>query len=380
MSQLLICAEDSLRKNIIETSKGTFLAAGGKQFRTLWIRDFCFSIGGLLLLGEKELVKNQLLLFLENQNAEGLIPRGLDVVNPKIRVLAACVGIKSSYFDYSDKKLKPEYFGEHGTIAADSNLLTLIGVLRWTEFTDDTFFFDQHSKLLSKAFSFLDQLQNEGLLSQASFSDWQDSAKRKGKGFYLNLLYLILLRLSRHSPITWISNEKVKNLTETLFSNFFDSEVGLFREKANQKQFSLESQLWCIQENLFSEKVSPAELWSNLKTSPLFSSFPGHPVWPNYPSREISWSVKLVGLRHYHDELYWSWLLGETLKTARKVGDIDVEKSLVGKLEKIVQRENSIHEIYRLDGENLNVFRTALYRSEAPFSWGASKIIEGLLS
>lgn len=377
MSSITEIAQFSLRQNIIPTSQGSFLAAGAHQFKTLWVRDFCYSIKGLLKLGEHELVKNQLLLFLKHQGSNGLLPRGMDVTDPKLRVVCSTFNVGLRALNYKNRDLKAEYLGEHQTPAVDSNLLVLLGIFDWTKATNDTFFFDGYLEHMKSAFDFSVSLKKHDLLLQPAFSDWQDSANRSGEGFYLNLLYYKVLLQLKAAQLHWFT-EDLTDFEALLFQTFFDQDVGLFREKAQTKQFSLESQLWCIEEQLFASLCSSDKLWSNLKASPLWKPLPGHPVWPNYKSSEISWTTKVVGLRHYHDTLYWSWLLAESLKVSRSRGDATEVTRLTKLIADALSSSNTVHEIYSLKKGQLRPFQSLLYSSEAPFSWGAAKLLEAL--
>ena len=93
---------------------------------------------------------------------------------------------------------------------------------------------------------------------------------------------------------------------------------------------------------------------------------------PKYPRQDVSWTTKVVGLRHYHDELHWSWILGLKLAAQRKLALKDQTYSL---LEDLLQRDNTIYEVY---GEDLKPFETKTYLSEHPFSWGIGIILWAL--
>ncbi len=80
-------AIQTLRKNMIKTPEGLLLAAGGHQFRTLWVRDFCYSVPGLLQMGQADLVEKQIRFIVRYKCEDGLLPRGFDVLSPKLRVL-----------------------------------------------------------------------------------------------------------------------------------------------------------------------------------------------------------------------------------------------------------------------------------------------------
>ena len=376
---LQICSR-TLNLNWVRLTDGDILVAGAHQFRTYWVRDFCYAVPALLLLGHAARVRGQLDLAVKMISSDGLIPRGFDVVNPKLRVVATTFGLPATrLFNYENKSLKPEYHGEHGTPAIDSNLLTLLAGDQLDALTGDGRFFAQHGPALERAYRFVLNLRGpDGLIRQPGFSDWQDSARREGATFYTNLLFLRVLQRLQRAGIAWAGDESLTVWKKRLWEQFFDSSKGLFRSQLGRAQFSLETQLWCIEENLFADFIAPAQLWENLKSSELWKPCPGRPVWPDYPSRDVSWTTKLVGLRHYHDQFYWSWLMGESLKVASLMGDAAQIQHVSREIGRLVLKHQAVHEIFEMTNGELAPVRRLLYRSEVPFSWGTAKVIEGL--
>jgi hypothetical protein len=379
MNSIWSIAKKSLEENCVETMSGPMTMAASHQFNTFWVRDFCYSVPGLLALGSAEQVRDQLMVCLEHQREDGLVARGFDVVNPKLRVFAESFRMPwlLKKVDYSKMPLKPEYLGEHGTPAADSNILVLLACLQWTEKTGSRFFLDEHSAALESIYKYILMQKVDTFIVQPGFSDWQDSARRCGQTFYLNLLFFRVLMRLQKEKVSWSFSEDLDSWRSQLWSSFYDSQMGLFRNQSDVKQFSLETQLWSIEEDLFADFVSRTELWRSLKSSPLWKPMAGRPVWPDYPANEISWTTKLVGLRHYHDQFYWSWLIAESLKVAivmKSEADIENLTALLGSL---VERYGTVHEIYEMKDSLVPVERV-LYRAERPFSWGAAKIIEAM--
>ena len=183
-------AKRSLRSNIRSKTGQNFLVAGANQFQTLWVRDFCFSVPALILIGESNLAEQVLDHICLFKDKEGFLPRGLDFIDPKIRVVCATFGISQAILPKSlrgsiksfgnfigSKKLRPEWTGEHGTNAFDSNVLVALSYLQ----------LNIPEKALPLLEVYNKHLTN-GLLRQDGYSDWQDSAKRTGVRLYLNCL------------------------------------------------------------------------------------------------------------------------------------------------------------------------------------------------
>jgi hypothetical protein len=383
--QAIDIASRALKSNIVPAKDGPLFCCGPSHFHFFWLRDFSFSVPGLLLIGEAETVKRHLERSLDHVRGDGLMPRSFDVIEPKLRVVLGLVGIHASkIWPYTDRDLKPEYVGENMTIAADSNVLILDACLRYAEFTGDFEFLRAREPQLRQAFAGILRLRRGDLLHQPGFSDWQDSARRKGHTFYLNLLFYRLVQDLKRLGLNW-GEVDAEAWLENLWMGFYAPATGLFLSElsdTSKSRLSLEGNLWAIEGDYFSKYIARDKLWANLKASALWNPLVGTPVAPNYPWRDISWTTKVVGLRHYHDGFLWSWLMGEALRVCCKVGDRHEADRLAQAIEEVVQRDQTVYEIYEWKharkSENLVPAKTLFYRSEYDFSWGAAKVIEGL--
>lgn len=352
MNPLRDLAESALRENMVDTSHGRLLVAGANQFKTLWTRDFCLSVPGLLIIGEKSLVERQLDLYFNFVREDGVAPRGVDVMPPQARVVLNCFGMGAWARSYEGRVLRPEYYGEHGTVAFDSGVLLIRAAIQ-------AGCLDRYSSQISRILSFYQRSLREGLIVQAPFSDWQDSAKREGHGLYLHTLMAIVAPYVRHDLFI--------GLTERIREHFFD---GIFYRQSRGGQIPLEANLWIIEHGLFKEDSKA--LYQRLKESDLWKK-PGLPIYPQYPNREVAWTTKMVGLRHYHDGFRWSWLLAESARIAKLMNDQAEYDRIIKELQKWCEKQ--VFEIYDDFGRPAKRF---LYFSEGPFSWGAAKIVEAL--
>ena len=369
--RLLEKAEATLKANLVLTESGSMLAAGGNQFKSLWVRDFCHSVPGLLAAGHNEVVRNQLETIFKFRNEEEVLPRGLDVVDPKLRVFLNLIirgGFK--WMGYEDKKLKPEYLGEHKTPAYDSNLLFILAAEAYEAVSgaEKLNFSKEQLKALLRPYKF----GEDGCLYQPAYSDWQDSTKREGPVLLTHLLFQKAAR--------FLELDSAEQTAQLIQRKFYDAKRGLFRERLDSEQISLDSHFFILKNRLLPEGQL-AMLYRNLKLHPIWTlgPVPGVPVFPAYPSTEISWSVRVVGLRHYHDSFIWGWLAAEAYECAKLQGDEFESEWILNCFFQSVRRDTFLAEIYsQLNKTALKPVRTLLYRSESPFSWTAAKWIEAL--
>ncbi len=361
-------ARASLEANLIAHRQGPFLRAGGHQFRTLWTRDFCFAARGLLALGQFDAVRAQLEALLRRRRGDGLVARGLDSLPPPLRVVLAGAGVYPPL-----SRLHPEFHGEHGTLAIDSNALVVLLALDWAEATGERRWLERWRPALRQLLGFYERFRRGGLIQQPAFSDWQDSVRRVGASFYTNLL------VHRARQRLGTAGEAVEAERALLERRFRDPESGLFRSLEGRPEISVDGPLLALALGWIAPDSAAGRA--------LFASLCAHPVWgqrglpraswPDWPAAEISWTTRLVGLRHYHDELVWSWLCALAATVACKVGERDEAERILDHLDALVERDGAVVELYGAHAP-WPAFETRFYRAERPFSWGAGMLVEAL--
>ena len=386
-SELHDIASRSLDANLIKTERGTFLSGGHKQFRSLWTRDFCFASRGLSLVHRNDVVKSQIeRLLLAKRKSDALVPRLMDSVPSKHRVLVNTVfrwlpeSLKRFQFR---EPLTVEFLGEHGTMSLDSNLLLILAGIHFATDMRETAWFESHKEEWLKLFRFYDDYfsPKDGLIRQNRFSDWQDSVTRYGKSFYLNLLYYIVLREFHRRKFLTDQEDRLRKFRETLMNVFYDQEAKLFRGHKKLEHISLDGNLLAIDLDFFEDRDRSHSLYQNLKRHVLWQRFsaPGFTTYPDYPQSWVSWTVRVAGLRHYHDRLVWSWLVALSAKIAAQMADLEEATRILRFLEDLARRDQTICEVYDPD-QYYRPFESWMYRSEAPFSWGAALTIEAVRS
>lgn len=354
-NQIISICGKTFTNNKISVLGGNFMPAGANQFGTLWARDFCHAVPGLLKAGELETVQFQLSAFLRFQREDGLFPRGLDVIPPQLRVVTAifCPSLlKSKKFLYTEERLKAEYLGEHKTVAFDSNVLLALAFedIR----TTSPELYKKAQPQLDKGIEFYKSFLREGLFHQPPFSDWMDSLRREGPQFYFHVLLLKYFKASGKTP-SWLPSDFAKKVFQKFLAD------------GKWKAQSTEALLWILEDPSLCGPLDNEDVWQELRSRGW-----GVPL-PLQPDSEVSWTTKLVGLRRYHDGFRWSWLLGETLKIARKN-----QRSEAREIEKtiydLLRASTDVSEIYQKD--DAAEVKTWIYKSEKPFTWGAGKIRE----
>lgn len=401
LGQLEHVARQSLTANIHKLAKGCYLTAGAHQFNCLWTRDFCLSSRGLFRLGEFQVVYDQLELIiskLEIGDGFALVPKVMDsssfvrqfrAVSP---IINKCFGISQNV--PLDEPLRAEYEDERGSVAVDSNMLVLLTAHDYFVLAGAGNWWKRRLKDLVHIYKYYDQKHikdGDGLIVQPPFSDWQDSVRRAGKTFYTNLLYYLVSERLARFPEFGIAPENLDQLRSAIEDRFFDKDLGIYRSIVASEatrgqatvypQFSLDANLLAIDLGYFDNDPDPnrlKNLYASIKKSCLWrgrADLPGSATCPDYPRDWIYWIVRVVLLSHYHDQMYWSWLIALSAKIAWKMNDYGEASRIIDQLVGLAERDQSIVEIYS-PTPDLVPFSSWLYDAERPFSWGAAFVID----
>lgn len=387
-------AEKSLRHNIYPLKNGEFLAAGAHQFKSLWTRDFCFASRGLLKIGREDVVKRQLSLLLDHVRAEdGLVPRYMGSASHFLRRLTYVLHLPIPLRDPLDPEYGPGGGGEG--MAIDSNALVILAALDYVDQTGDREFWNRYEDAILRAYRFYEPHLDpaDGLVVQGEFADWQDSVNRSGKTFFVNLLYAVVTeRLAGHARFG-ITQEAIQARRKAITAAFADSASGLYLSIAGDaKHVSLDGNLLAIDLGYHAPGSPEAErLYQGLRKHPLWTSrdLPGFNTVERYPPEWIGSMAKLVNVADYHDDMYWSWLMALSAKTAGRMGDLAERDRILAGIERLARRDGSIVEVFEPQGDHRPVNRLIgvswlaklgyrLYRAERPFSWGAGLVLDAI--
>jgi len=365
-------AQQSLERNIVKLKAGHFLSAGAHQFKSFWTRDFCLSSKGLVAIGRADVLREHLSYLIGHCRNDNLVPLYVDSMAPVNRVIMASVfktfGLGRMSLKITDE-ISPFYLVNNIYEAIDSNLMVLYASWVYRNATKDTSWFNSHSDQFKKIFEFYSSKFSDGLITQGEHADWQDSAQRKGKMFFTNLLYLHM-----GTEYGFLTSDQQKCLKQKIMDTFYEPISGLFVSMAGRDNISLEGNLWAIEYGLVKE---PKSLYENLKKHPLFTlgPVPGFATFPSYTKDDTYIQVKVVGLQEYHGNMYWSWLMGFSAKVALLMGDKDMTSKIKSTIEKVLIRDQVVNEIYK-HNPDLPPFTSPFYRSEYPFSWGSAFILD----
>lgn len=365
-------AEVSLRKNIMTLPLGKFVTAGQNQFLTLWTRDFCHAVRGLIAIGEADVAKNHLSYLLKNLREDGLVPRVVDNRVVQFRVAwqsfrKLCPILPSLAFK---EPLIPQYTDEHGSNAFDSNVLLILAVLK----LDDAFF-KSNEEELKKVWHWYDDKFRDGLIWQTPFADWQDTTKREGNTVLLNLFYF--LAASELKKKGWIISINLEELKNKIKSTFFKD--GILLSQTGYPQVSVEAHLFALESDNFLSPEEKKTLWEKIKSHPVISldQAIGRCSYPDWPEKDLAWHIKFANLKRYHGSLTWSWLMGLGLTVAKRMNDLEFVNKQTAHINRLLTRDGEVYEVYDPE-KDFMPWGSWLIKSEHPFAWGSGYLVEAL--
>lgn len=365
-------AEASLRKNIMTLPSGKYVTAGQNQFLTLWTRDFCHAVRGLVAIGESEVAKNHLSYLLKNLREDGLVPRVVDNRVVQFRVAwqsfrKLCPVLPKLAFK---EPLIPQYTDEHGSNAIDSNVLLILAVLRL-----DDLFFKSHEESLKKVWHWYDDKFRDGLIWQTPFADWQDTTKREGYTVLLNLFYF--LAATELKKKGWAIEINLDDFRKKIKSTFMKD--GVLISQLGYPQVSIEAHLFALESDEFLNPAEKKAMWEKIKHHPVISldQAIGRCSHPDWPEKDLAWHIKFANLKRYHGSLSWSWLMGLGLTVAKRMNDSEFVSKQTAHIEKLLTRDGEVYEVYDPE-KDFMPWGSWLIKSEHPFAWGSGYLVEAL--
>jgi len=363
MTDICSIALENLKENIIQHEGKLYIVAGAIQFHTIWIRDFGYCVDILHKLGLDKIIDNTIELYLNHliKDSKGHLygPKCFDSMNPETRVVNASA--RHTFNMHRKKtpinKLDPHmYKDSRNAIAIDSNVMICLAAL-------NTNIYKKHINTLKELLNWYSTKDADGLIIQTGFSDFQDSQRREGVVFNINLMYYVCIKKYKQKGYDLGIN--LKELKKKIISVFYDPIKGIFISQKNEKYI-------CLLDNLLAIKykfIPVKKLYLSLKNSELWSAsklkIPGFPTWPH--NKDVHIQVKFGYLTDYHNDIYWGWLMAFSAAISFEMDDKKEGHKIYNILEHIAIRDGTLSEIYKPE-PNFPIFESSTYSSERPFT------------
>jgi GH15 family glucan-1,4-alpha-glucosidase len=363
------------KRRLSDGREKLILCAGLRNFREPWARDLSFASFGLIELGELQVVKEALEVFLLNQLPSGQFPVKVHSTNIVDRYLHSLFKKEQPIY----APLRPKYITAHNTISLDGNALLVIAILNYAARSGDTNFAHLHWSALKRAIVWLEAhaLEQDGLLHQAPFADWADSIARQGRVLYTNVVYWkALADLAAAAPRYGYPKDqayfavKANQLKQAINDHFWREDLGYYVTNHLFDNLSSSGNLLAIAWGLTTFQQAHAIL-DNMHSFNMAEPIPTQTVHRTYPHKFIALENRLGGLAHYHTSAAWLWLGAWHIIALARMGRVAEAETLLYRISRVIVRDGAVHEVYGSNGHYLSTF---WYTSEAPLTWSAGMV------
>jgi glycogen debranching enzyme len=363
------------RRRLLNGQEKLILCAGLRNFREPWARDFGFASFGLIELGETEVVKECLEVFLLHQRPTGQFPVKIHSTSVADRYLHSLFKREQP----NQAPLRPKYITAHNTISLDGNALLVVALLNYAQRTGDHAFAQTHWGDLKQAITWLEThgLEADGLLHQAAFADWADTIARRGRVLYTNVLYWKALQelaqaateYGYHKDAAYFAL-RARHLKSSLNDHFWRVDLGYYVTNNIFDNLSSSGNLLAIAWELTTPSQAHAIL-DKMAEFGMADPVPTRVTHRPYPFKFIALENRLGGVGNYHTSSAWLWLGGWHIIALTRMERLAEAETLLYRLAKVIVRDGAVHEVYAPNGLYLASF---WYTSEAPLTWSAGLV------
>jgi glycogen debranching enzyme len=317
---------------------------------------------GLLATNELPTVHDTLTALLDNQRADGLVPRRIGNGSNALGIIRSAIGLPPQ----AGSEMKSVDFAKQ---SIDANALVIWVAADYAAKARDTAFTAKYLPALRRAEAWLAGHLDGGLLKQDPYCDWKDMNARGGKVLYSNALYYkALLAMAALDPEqAAIYTTRAEALAGQIQAAFWDPTQGHFRDTLELTQFSPDGDLFACLVGLATpaqREAVFARCDALLTLRPLLPALDG-----DYPASMIPLQLKLAGLQDYHDRFEWPWLTSLYAWAAAAAGDQPRARRALDRVATYALRDGTFEEIY--EGDEPRAVKRSLYSSETDFSWSA---------
>lgn len=343
------------------------ILAGATHFKDVWARDSFFASLGALALGDYNIVKKNLELFLKNQK-NGQIPLRIGRNNFLLPIGFLGIPLRIRIPIFKQDK------GSNSAI--DPNTLLIIAFREYYKATKDKTFLKQNLHKLEKAIQWLKT--EDGLIKEKQYGGWADSIKKQGYVLYSNVCYAhALFSLSElFSEINKIKKaeeylKKFKKTKEKINNKFWNGRYYIdWIDNKAYDFFSTDGNLLAIIWGIANQQKSKS-IEKTIEAFKINEFVPSSTNYPKYPKEYISPFIRFFGLKDYHNGMSWAWLGALDAIAKYKLGMKNQAKEILEKIADVFVKNNNVHEIY----EKNKPVRRLFYKSERNFAWSAGLFV-----
>jgi len=340
--------------------------------KVLWSWDSFFATFGAVSIGDLNIVKTNLKLYLEYQLKDGSIPKRFS--NPLYGLRFVGIPISEVWQKQKPNYRSPYYTGKSLT----QHPMLILAFHHYIKNSNDIKFLRQNFSKLIKIFEFLDNHSyKNGLLKESLGGGWAEAVLKRGAVAFTNMCYAEsllcikeLAKLLEKNDIARKFDAKYKQIKETINQKLWSDKDGGFYSDwhgSNRHHYfasdgNILAILWGI-----ADKNKTAILDKRLKKLMSKSIVPMPVAEDKYLIFRIFIINLLGGMKHYHINFSWTWLGSIYALAKLKIGQKREAIKILEKIARVIVRDGTVHEIYYKD-KPVSIF---FYKSEQPWAWSA---------
>jgi glycogen debranching enzyme len=336
--------------------------AGLHHFRDYWARDSFFASLGSLEIGDFEIVKSNLELFLKYEK-KGQIP---------LRIGKSTSKMLLSVFFNANGERRPHYSnGKTGKIPVDQNSLFIIALHAYVTKTNEKEILIENKEKIGRIIEWNLKRTKELLIYEDEYCNWADSIKKRGFVLYSNVCHCHALKcyhelygIKKYHSLYLKTKEKINEV-------FWSGEhyIDWIDDEKHYNYFSTDgNMLAVIWEIADKDKARHIEEAAHIFE---VNETPSGCVHPKYPKSLAYCPLRLVGLGDYHNGLSWLWLGAISSAAKKKIGMDNEAKEMIEKISALISRYGEVFEVY----EKGMPVKRMLYKSEKPFAWSSGLFV-----
>jgi hypothetical protein len=343
--------------------------AGLHQFKDYWARDSFFASIGALKIGDLDIVKKNLSLFLRFEK-QGRIP--LRIGNKFF--IQTMLGKEPKRLFTRFKEDKKDSF------CSDSLTLFLITFVRFVKKSKDgDFARDNSPKIIRITKRLFSDTRENLLLKEGYYSTWMDAIKKKGVIFYSNLLYYSALNevyqlYSKKGVELGYDGTFLTELFNKIQSEFWKTDH--FTDWIGNNDldyFDTFANLLAIYLG-FASKSQSLKILGFIKEKKMVNRFGAiKKSFPDYSQNLISKRMRLLGLMDYCSNIYYPWMSFFYFYCVNRLGIKD--SKIQATEESLLKRVLAQKEIFEAWDFKLKPYHSLFYYSEHPFAWACSFLV-----
>ena len=351
-----------------------------------WGWDSFFASLGACELGDVEIVKRNLELYLSYQREDGLLPKR--VAHPFYWLKFLHIPLRETA-----QNQRPAFSNSYFTdTCITQNPTFVIALHAYVQTSGDRAFFKQRERQVEAAMAFLRGRQGRfGLLKEGIGGGWAESVLKRGALAFTNMCYaraawcMAELYAAAGEPRReHFYRAEYSRLREAINGSLWSDEHGgfysdWFTDKYRYHHFATDGNLLAILWDIATPRQAEA-IQAKIQEYSLEDDVPIRTVYGPYPRRWIYPFLYLGNMSNYHVGFSWTWLGCVDVMVKAKMGQKKEALEILERISKVIERDGTVHEIY---DKGKPVAKSTLffyYKSEHPWAWGAGLFVAACAS